>query len=301
MDNVLSVSRSRWRSVASTHHVSRVFDYFNLACSVLIVPMRVSAATKPVRVSAASNMAFKTAVSMAFAKSARKASNVALTSARTRVPTAIQRDLLSVRTADPLFSNARLSRQVSPAANGEPEWQATNGTPQTPTGGQSHPPIQAIPHYPPPPEGFYPYFYPPPPGFIAPGHEGQSPPEGGTNGTSHHPIVPYYPLAPPGFFSHYAASVTPSAFPPPANGTPATTIDPAEASRNVGQSAEAEGQTNGTAATGKKRSRAGKGEAKPKKQKAAATIQEGPTSGGTVGGSDHASEPGANSPPDHDD
>ncbi|KAG8216919.1 hypothetical protein J3R82DRAFT_7195 [Butyriboletus roseoflavus] len=184
--------------------------------------------------------------------------------------------------------------------DGESEWQATNETPQAPTGGQPSPPIQAIPHYPPPPEGFYPYFYPPPPGFIPPGHEGQSPPEGGTNGTNHPPM--YYPLAPPGFFPHYAASVTPGAFPPPPNGTPATTIDPAEASRNVGQSAEAEGQTNSTATKRKKRSRAGKGgEAKLKKQKAAAITQESPTSGGTAGGSDRASDPGANSPPEHDD
>lgn len=115
-------------------------------------------------------------------------------------------------------------------------------------------------------------------------------------------MVSYYPLAPPGFFPHYPASVTPGAFPPPPNGAPVTTIDPAEASKNVGQSAEAEGQTNGTAANRKKRSRAGKGgEAKVKKQKAAPIAQESPTSGGTAGGSDRASEPGANSPPEHED
>ena len=106
-------------------------------------------------------------------------------------------------------------------------------------------------------------------------------------------MVPYYPLAPPGFFPHYAAAVTPGAFPPPSNGTPVTTVVPAEGSRN----AEADGQNNGT---GKKRSRAVKG-GKFKKQKAAVTTQENPTSGGAAGGSEHASDPGMNSPPEHDD
>ena len=299
MDNVPSVSRSRWRSVANLDHVFRAFDRFYLASSVPIALTHVSAATKPVRVSAASSMAFKTVVWTAFAKSAKKVSSVALTSARARLPSPTQRRLLSVRTRD-LVSNARLSGHVSPDANGESEWQATNGTPQNPGGGQPPPPIQAMPHYPPPPEGFYPYFYPPPPGFIPPGHEGQSPSEGATNGTTHPPpMVPYYPLAPPGFFPHYATAVTPGAFPPPSNGTPVTTIDPVEASRNAG----AEGPTNGTATSGKKRSRTGKGgEGKSKKQqKAAAIVQENPTSGGTAGGSEHASDPGANSPPAHDD
>lgn len=100
-------------------------------------------------------------------------------------------------------------------------------------------------------------------------------------------MVPYYPLAPPGFFPY--AAVAPGTFPPPSNGTPVTTIDPAEAS-----------QTNGAATSGKKRSRKG-GEAKSKKQKAVATAQETPTLGGTAGGSEHASDPGANSPPEHDD
>ncbi|KAG6377374.1 hypothetical protein JVT61DRAFT_15170 [Boletus reticuloceps] len=183
------------------------------------------------------------------------------------------------------------------AENGDSDWQATSEAPQNPGGSQPPPPIQALPHYPPPPEGFYPYFYPPPPGFMPPGHEGQSSPEGATNGTNHPPpMVPYYPLAPPGFFPHYA--VAPGAFQPPSNGTPVAIIDPAEASRN----AEAEGQGNGMAPSGKKRARAAKsGEAKPKKQKAAATTQESPTSGGTAGGSEQASEPGANSPAEHDD
>jgi hypothetical protein len=178
------------------------------------------------------------------------------------------------------------------AANDESEWPATDGTPQNTDGGQPPPPIQAMPHYP-PPEGFYPYFYPPPPGFIPPGHEGQSPPDGATNATNHPPMVPYYPLAPPGFFPHYAAAVTPGAFPPPSHGTPVTTIVPAEGSRNT----EADEHTNGT---GKKRSRAGKS-GKSKKHKAAATTQGSPTSGGAAGGSEHASDPGANSPPEHDD
>lgn len=199
-----------------------------------------------------------------------------------------------------LIGNAYLSGQLSPAPDGESEWQATNGTPQAPASAQPPPPIQAIPHYPPPPEGFYPYFYPPPPGFIPPGHEGQS--EGNANGASHPPaMVPYYPLAPPGFFPHFAAPVGAGAFPPPPNGTAVTTIEPTEASRNVGQSAEATGQTNGTVISGKKRSRAGKGgETKTKKQKAGVTAKASPTSGGTVAGSDHASEPGAISP-EHDD
>lgn len=189
------------------------------------------------------------------------------------------------------ISNVRLSGQASPATNDETEWPATNGTPQNPGGGQPPPPIQPMPHYPPPPEGFYPYFYPPPPGFMPPGHEGQASPDGATNGTNHPPpLVPYYPLAPPGFFPY--AAVAPGAFPPPSNGTSVTTIDPAEAA----------GQTNGTATSGKKRSRAGKGsEAKSKKQKAATIPQESPTSGGTAGGSEQASDPGANSPTDNDD
>ncbi|KAG9313355.1 hypothetical protein JVU11DRAFT_5670 [Chiua virens] len=182
------------------------------------------------------------------------------------------------------------------ATNGESEWEATTGTPQTPAGGQPPPPpIQAIAHYPPPPEGFYPYFYPPPPGFIPPGHDGQSGAEGGPNGAAHPPpLVSYYPIAPPGFFPHYG-SVAPGAFTPPLNGAPVATIDPTEASKNT----EGEGQHDGPAPTGKKRARRGKsGDAKTKKQKAATavTTQESPTSGGTIGGSDHASEQGANSP-----
>jgi hypothetical protein len=291
MDNVLSVSRSRWRSVANFDRVSHVFDDFYLASSAPTAPTHVSAATKPVRVNAASSMAFTRRAWMAPAKSAKRASSVALTSARARLPTPTESRLLLVRTRD-LISNARLSGYVSPAANDESEWPATDGTPQNTDGGQPPPPIQAMPHYP-PPEGFYPYFYPPPPGFIPPGHEGQSPPDGATNATNHPPMVPYYPLAPPGFFPHYAAAVTPGAFPPPSHGTPVTTIVPAEGSRNT----EADEHTNGT---GKKRSRAGKS-GKSKKHKAAATTQGSPTSGGAAGGSEHASDPGANSPPEHDD
>lgn len=131
-----------------------------------------------------------------------------------------------------------------------------------------------------------------------PGHDGQSSPESAANGTNHPPpMVPYYPLTPPGFFPHYA--VAPGAFPPPSNGASGTVtnIDPAEASRNAGD----EGRTNGAATSGKKRSRAGKGgEAKPKKQKAAAITQESPASGGTAAGSEQASDPGANSPAEND-
>lgn len=102
-------------------------------------------------------------------------------------------------------------------------------------------------------------------------------------------MVPYYPLAPPGFFPHYA--VAPGAFVPPPNGTPVTTIDPAEA----------DGQTNGSAASGKKRGRPGKGgDAKTKKPKAVATAKESPTSGAPAVGSDQASDQGANSAAEND-
>lgn len=77
------------------------FDGFDLASSVLTVPTHVSAATKVVRVSAASSMAFKRPVWTVFAKSARKGSSVALTSARTRQPTPTRRRLLPVRTRGP--------------------------------------------------------------------------------------------------------------------------------------------------------------------------------------------------------
>lgn len=101
MDNVLSVSRSRWRLVADSDPASRVFDGFNLASSVPIVPTHVNAATKPARVNAASSMASKTAVWMAFEKNAKKASSVALTNARPRLPPATQTRLFPVRTHDP--------------------------------------------------------------------------------------------------------------------------------------------------------------------------------------------------------
>ncbi|KAF8838793.1 hypothetical protein BDN67DRAFT_1012836 [Paxillus ammoniavirescens] len=181
------------------------------------------------------------------------------------------------------------------ATDAEPEWQG-NATPQnSTTAGQPPPPIQPMPHYPPHPEGYYPYFYPPP-GFMPPGHEGQPPPDGTTNGANQPPpMVPYYTLAPPGYFPHYPP---PGAFPPPPNGATMSTIDSAEASRNATQSAEADPAP----AVGKKRTRVGKnGEAKSKKAKVASTTQESPTLGGTARGSDQASEPGASSAVELDD
>lgn len=96
MDNVPSASKSKWRSAFDSDLVSRGF---NLANSVPIVPTHVSAATMPVPVSAAPNMGFRSPVEMAFAKSARKALSVALTSARTSPPTPrpMQKLHLSVR------------------------------------------------------------------------------------------------------------------------------------------------------------------------------------------------------------
>jgi len=62
MDSVPSASKSKWRSVFGSDLVSRVFDGFNLANSVPIVPTHVSAATMPALVSAAPSMAFRSPV-----------------------------------------------------------------------------------------------------------------------------------------------------------------------------------------------------------------------------------------------
>lgn len=74
--------------------------HFNPICSVLIVPTLASVATKRVRVSAASSMGFKLPASMASARSARRASSVARTSARARMTTPAQKRLLLVSTSD---------------------------------------------------------------------------------------------------------------------------------------------------------------------------------------------------------
>lgn len=100
--------------------------------------MHVSAATKPVRVSAASNMAFKTAVWMAFARSVKKASSVALTSARTRLLTPTQRHLLSVRTPVPLSATYAYSCKCH-----QPRMANPSGNPQTEL--RSPPPVASHP------------------------------------------------------------------------------------------------------------------------------------------------------------
>lgn len=300
MGRVPSVGRSRWRSVASSDRVSRIFDGF-FKCT------NCANACKRCNEHRPCERCVKYGIQNTCMDGVRKERQKGIKRGPYKRKSknsnsAEETSFVGVYFSDPC-QPVCLFGQTSSAENGEPEWQGTNETPQPTAGNQPSPPIPPMPHYPPPPEGYYPYFYPPPPGFVPPGHEGQAP-EGGANGTSQPPpMISYYPIAPPGFFHHYA-SVPPGAYPPPLNGAPVTTIDPADASKNVGQSAGATGQTNGATASGKKRSRASKGETKTKRRKAAAVpvavVQESPTSGGTAGGSDRASDP-ANSPAERDD
>ncbi|KAL4072473.1 hypothetical protein V8B97DRAFT_372250 [Scleroderma yunnanense] len=186
------------------------------------------------------------------------------------------------------------------ATNGDSEWQGNGASSSNPTSSQAPTTVHAIPHYPPPAEGYFPYFFPPP-GFIAPGHEGAPVPEGASSGTSQPPaMVQYYTMPPPGYFPYPPSGV----FPPPQNGSQVPTIDPIDASRNSNQPAETATRRTGDApTTGKKRSRAGKNtETKTKKAKAAVTVtSESSISGGTVGGNDRATDPGNNSPVDGND
>lgn len=180
---------------------------------------------------------------------------------------------------------------------GDSEWQANGASSSNSPPSPAVAPVQTIPHY--PPEGFYPYFFPPP-GFVPPGHEGAPAPDGASNGTSQPPaMLPYYPIAPPGYFPF-----PPGVYPPPQNGAQVPTIDPADATRNASQPAESEGRMEEPRVTGKKKYKGGKnGEPKLKKAKVAppSNISETSTSGGTVGGSDQASEPGKNGPVEGDD
>lgn len=187
-----------------------------------------------------------------------------------------------------------------PAASGDDsEWQANGAGSSNAPSSPAPAPVHAIPHYPPAPEGFYPCFFPPP-GFVPPGHEGGPAPDGASNGTSQPPaMVSYYPIPPPGYFPF-----PPGVYPPSQNGAQVPTIDPADATRNTSQPAESERHMEEARATGKKRSKGGKnGELKSKKAKAMPpnNNRETSMSGGTVGGSDQASEPGTNGPVEGDD
>ncbi|KAI6148771.1 hypothetical protein BKA82DRAFT_476882 [Pisolithus tinctorius] len=179
------------------------------------------------------------------------------------------------------------------AGGGDSEWQANGASSSNAPSSAAPAPVHTVSPY--PPEAFYHCFLPP--GFAPPGHEGGPAPDGTSNGTSQpSAMVPYFPFPPPGYFPF-----PPGVYPSPPNGTQVPTMDPADASRNASQLAESECRME---ATGKKRSKGGKnGESKSKRAKAAppGNNSETSTSGGTVGGSDQASEPGTNGPVEGDD
>ncbi|KAI6108625.1 hypothetical protein EDD16DRAFT_71738 [Pisolithus croceorrhizus] len=181
---------------------------------------------------------------------------------------------------------------------GDSEWQANGASSSNSPPSPAVAPVQTIPHY--PPEGFYPYFFPPP-GFVPPGHEGAPAPDGGSNGTSQPPtMLPYYPIAPPGYFPFPPGSLSSS----PERSTSAYHRPSGcnEETRVSLQKARVIWKNRGLRER-KNTKVARTGEPKLKKAKVAppSNISETSTSGGTVGGSDQASEPGKNGPVEGDD